>query len=81
VRSISAALLAGNVVGIMNAMDPKGTWAGAGLSVTDVLQRKEAAKLQLQQRFGMTTGGDYQLAIFMGRLTHQKGVDVIAEVN
>jgi glycogen synthase len=65
----------------MNAMDPMGTWAGAGLSVTDVLQRKEAAKLQLQQRFGMTIGADYQLAVFMGRLTHQKGVDVIAEVN
>lgn len=61
-------------------MDPTGTWAGRGLSVDDVIARKTAAKLQLQQRMGLAVGEDYKLAIFMGRLTHQKGVDVIAEV-
>lgn len=67
------------VVGILNAMDPVGTWAGNAISVDEACARKAAAKLKVQQRMGLAVGEQYQLAIFLGRLTHQKGVDIIAQ--
>lgn len=69
---------ADEVVGILNAMDPAGTWAGAGLSADEAIRRKTEAKLAIQKRMGLAVGEQYELAIFLGRLTHQKGVDIIA---
>lgn len=60
-------------------MDPSGTWAGDGISADEAIARKTAAKLKIQQRMGLAVGEQYELAIFLGRLTHQKGVDIIAE--
>lgn len=60
-------------------MDPAGTWAGDSISAEEAITRKTAAKLKIQQRMGLAVGEQYQLAIFLGRLTHQKGVDIIAE--
>jgi glycogen synthase len=70
---------ADEVVGILNAMDPAGTWAGAGISADEAIRRKTEAKLAVQQRMGLAVGEQYELAIFLGRLTHQKGVDIIAQ--
>ena len=67
-------------MGITNAMDCAGTWAGEGLSVAQVEQRKKEAKLRLQEMLKLHVGEQYQLAVFLGRLTHQKGADIIAEV-
>jgi glycogen synthase len=45
-----------------------------------VVALKTAAKLALQQAQGLLVGPQYQLIVFMGRMTHQKGCDIIAEV-
>jgi hypothetical protein len=71
---------AGSVVGITNAMDCAGTWAGEGLSVAQVEHHKKEAKMRLQEMLKLHVGEQYQLAVFLGRLTHQKGADIIAEV-
>ena len=68
-------------MGIINAMDPSGTWAGEALAPQEVQARKGLAKLQLQAQLGLEVGEQYQLAVFVGRLTLQKGVDIIAAVS
>ena len=68
-------------MGIINAMDCSDTWAGEGLHVLHVEVAKQAAKLELQRQFGLHVGEQYQLAVFLGRLTHQKGVDIVAKVS
>jgi glycogen synthase len=45
-----------------------------------VLLHKAQAKAQLQATYGLTVSEQYSLAVFVGRVTHQKGVDIIAEV-
>lgn len=50
------------------------------LCATQVLALKTQAKLELQRRVGLAEGKDYQLLVFMGRMTHQKGCDIIAQV-
>jgi hypothetical protein len=45
-----------------------------------VLALKAQAKLALQKDKGLLVGPQYQLIVFMGRMTHQKGCDIIAEV-
>jgi hypothetical protein len=47
---------------------------------TQVLALKTRAKLELQRQVGLDVGADYQLMVFMGRMTHQKGCDIIAQV-
>lgn len=45
-----------------------------------VLAAKQEAKLKLQAAYSLAVGDDYTLAVFVGRVTHQKGCDIIAEV-
>jgi starch synthase len=75
---------AGRLHGILNGIDEE-AWNPA----TDALiaRRYDAARLEakrdnklaLQQRMGLLTDADLPLFGFVGRLTHQKGVDLIAE--
>lgn len=41
---------------------------------------KAAAKVRLQSQYGLAVGQQYSLATFVGRMTQQKGCDIIAEV-
>ena len=45
-----------------------------------VLGIKATAKARLQSRYGLAVGQQYSLATFVGRMTQQKGCDIIAEV-
>jgi glycogen synthase len=45
-----------------------------------VLDAKAEAKLRLQETYKLAVGSQYTLAVFVGRVTHQKGCDIIAEV-
>lgn len=53
----------------------------AGLSLDQVLAAKSEAKQKLQQTYQLSVGDDYVLLVFIGRITHQKGCDIIAEVS
>lgn len=44
------------------------------------LAAKAAAKRELQARFGLAQDPAADVMVFMGRITHQKGCDIIAEV-
>lgn len=65
--------------GITNALDPRDSLAAAGMSLDAVLALKASCKVQLQQLYGLAPGQQYSLATFVGRMTQQKGCDVIAE--
>jgi glycogen synthase len=71
-----------SITGILNALDMGNSLASqSGLSAEQVADIKRAAKLQLQERYGLAVGDDYKLLVFVGRITHQKGCDIIAEVS
>ncbi|KAL6749927.1 hypothetical protein V8C86DRAFT_915844 [Haematococcus lacustris] len=80
----------GSVRGITNAL-PLGRCLAArvadgSLTFKAALEHKAAAKQAFQQRCGLATGCPqggapgqvYELLVFLGRLTHQKGADIIA---
>jgi glycogen synthase len=70
-----------SITGILNALDMGNSLASQpGLSAEQVADMKRAAKLQLQERYGLAVGEDYRMVVFVGRITHQKGCDIIAEV-
>jgi hypothetical protein len=50
------------------------------LLAVQVLSIKASAKRRLQAQYGLATGEQYSVATFVGRMTQQKGCDVIAEV-
>jgi glycogen synthase len=52
----------------------------AGLTLDQVLEAKAEAKQKLQRTYQLSVGNDYVLLVFIGRITHQKGCDIIAEV-
>lgn len=66
--------------GILNALDMKDSLAALGLPLEEALARKRAAKAALQARYGLEAGERFDLFVFMGRITQQKGCDIIAEV-
>lgn len=45
-----------------------------------MLSIKAAAKRRLQAQYGLAVGEQYSVVTFVGRMTQQKGCDVIAEV-
>jgi hypothetical protein len=70
-----------SITGILNALDMGNSLASQpDLTAEQVADMKRAAKLQLQERYGLAVGNDYKLLVFVGRITHQKGCDIIAEV-
>ncbi|KAF6252281.1 hypothetical protein COO60DRAFT_1644178 [Scenedesmus sp. NREL 46B-D3] len=71
---------AGRIRGITNALDTCGCLAAGGMPLHEVLGMKAASKVQLQQLYGLSTGQQHSLATFVGRMTQQKGCDIIAEV-
>mmetsp|Transcript_35551 Transcript_35551/g.102423 ORF Transcript_35551/g.102423 Transcript_35551/m.102423 type:complete len:598 (+) Transcript_35551:66-1859(+) len=48
-------------------------------SETTFVEGKRACKMQLQERVGLETNPDMVLVAFVGRLTMQKGIDIICE--
>lgn len=69
-----------HISGILNCMDVNDSLAAAGLPLDQVLVKKQEAKLKLQETYGLAVGAQYTLLVFVGRVTHQKGCDIIAEV-
>ena len=76
---------AATLTGILNGIDEE-TWNPATdahivrrYGPDDVAEGKRANRLALQQRFGLSPDPDALLAIYVGRLAHQKGVDRLLE--
>ena len=67
-------------MGILNSLDMDNSLAGSGLSLAEALTAKAEAKAAAQERYSLAVGQQYSLAVFIGRITYQKGCDVIAEV-
>ena len=72
------------VRGILNALplNPAslaGQLEAGKLALDDVASHKETAKLEFQKRFGLAQGAQWELVVFLGRMTHQKGCDIIAK--
>lgn len=70
----------GLVRGILNALDMSDSLAASDLNLQEVLAIKAAAKRRLQETYCLAVGEQYNLLVFIGRVTHQKGCDIIAEV-
>lgn len=71
-----------SITGILNALDMSNSLAAQpNITAEQVADIKRAAKLQLQERYGLAVGDEYRLLVFVGRITHQKGCDIIAEVS
>jgi glycogen synthase len=68
------------ITGILNALDMSNSLASQPeLTIDQLVAIKRTAKLQLQERYGLTVGEEFKLVVFVGRITHQKGCDIIAE--
>ena len=74
------------LVGILNGVD-EAVWnpatdpyLAARYTPENVAQGKPRCKADLQARLGLPQRADVPLVGFIGRLTHQKGVDLIADV-
>ncbi|KAK9813846.1 hypothetical protein WJX73_001548 [Symbiochloris irregularis] len=63
------------VQGIINGIDGLPDPVG---DVRALLNSKQEAKLEFQRKHDMAVGAEYQLMTFIGRLTHQKGSDLMA---
>ena len=74
------------LVGILNGLDhtvwdpQKDTFLAKKYSSKNLLSAKEENKRQLQERLGLTPSPKIPLFGFVGRLVHQKGIDLILEV-
>ncbi|EFN56266.1 hypothetical protein CHLNCDRAFT_145120 [Chlorella variabilis] len=69
------------VGGILNGMEESQRPAAADGAAADpdaFFAKKHAAKLAFQQAKGLAVGEENRLLVFMGRITHQKGCDIIA---
>jgi glycogen synthase len=45
---------------------------------TTLIKLKSDSKKRIQQRYGLMQGSEHKLLTFLGRITHQKGCDIIA---
>ncbi|KAF8067137.1 mok12 [Scenedesmus sp. PABB004] len=68
-----------HIGGVLNALSMADSFAASGLSTDAVLAAKAEAKACLQAAYGLAVGDNYTLLTFVGRVTHQKGCDIIAE--
>jgi glycosidase/glycogen synthase len=67
------------VRGIENCM-PEAERGACPKAGVDVVALKRAAKMQIQDQFGLTRDPDARLFVFLGRWVKQKGMDYIADV-
>ncbi|PSC67013.1 alpha-1,3-glucan synthase Ags3, partial [Micractinium conductrix] len=68
------------VIGILNGMEDSLGEVAAAAAAADpnaFFARKAAARLAFQEAKGLQVGEDFRLLVFMGRITHQKGCDII----
>ncbi|KAL4459197.1 hypothetical protein ABPG75_014062 [Micractinium tetrahymenae] len=68
----------GAVCGVLNGLPGSEGHATEGVNVGDLFARKASAKLALQLAKGLQVGEQHRLLVFLGRITHQKGCDLIA---
>jgi len=54
--------------------------AASDMALEQVLVVKAEAKRKLQETYCLAVGEQYTVLVFIGRITHQKGCDIIAEV-
>jgi glycosidase/glycogen synthase len=64
--------------GILNGMDEKERVNAIPEDFEAFFEEKARAKESLQRRVGLEVGRDKLLLVFMGRIAHQKGVDLIS---
>jgi glycogen synthase len=71
-------LRAGALRGTLNGMDEAERGGPPPADLNALLEEKAAAKAALQRRAGLLRGRERRIFVFMGRVTHQKGCDLIA---
>ncbi|KAL4458945.1 hypothetical protein ABPG75_013810 [Micractinium tetrahymenae] len=77
--SVMWALPRGAVGGILNGLEAEsGERPAEGAELACFFGRKASAKIAFQLAKGLQVGEHHRMLVFLGRITHQKGCDIIA---